>query len=238
MDLYVLASSIMIGLSVYCLIVVSFIFHYGIQKTDWAANKKKRIFNTGLGAWVFWIILLSVLTISGFLKDFSSFPPRPGIMFIPFIAITFFVFTQTAKEMVEHIPSKWLVVAQSFRVIVEIALWLLFLDGTCPEQMTFEGYNFDILAGLTAPVVAYFCFVKNKWSKSVAILWNIVSLSLLTTIVTISFLSMPHQFRTFMNEPANTMITEFPIVYLPVILVFAAYTLHIFSLRQLLSSSK
>jgi hypothetical protein len=41
-----------------------------------------------------------------------------------------------------------------------------------------------------------------------------------------------------MNEPANTIVAVFPISWLPGLLVPLAYTLHIFSLKQLLGSSK
>jgi hypothetical protein len=38
-----------------------------------------------------------------------------------------------------------------------------------------------------------------------------------------------------MNEPANTLVAGFPYIVLPGILVPIAYSMHIFSLRQLLS---
>jgi hypothetical protein len=41
-----------------------------------------------------------------------------------------------------------------------------------------------------------------------------------------------------MNEPANTLVAQFPFILLPGVLVPLAYTLHIFSLRQLMSRQK
>ncbi|MCP4439933.1 MAG: hypothetical protein GY810_13390 [Aureispira sp.] len=237
MNLYTLASALMLGLSVYCLVVVLFSLNYGISKTDWESSKKKSVFNKISIGIAIWVLIASAIGLTGFFKDFSGLPPRQAFIFIPFILVLLLTFTKTTKEIIAKIPPTWLIGTQSFRVVVEIALWLLFLDGTCPEQMTFEGYNFDILAGLTAPIIVYFCFIKKAWPKSIAILWNIVSLGLLTTIVTIAVLSMPTEFRVFLNEPANTMVADFPIVYLPTILVFTAYTFHLFSLQQLLSSS-
>ena len=43
-------------------------------------------------------------------------------------------------------------------------------------------------------------------------------------------------FRYFINEPANTIVTEFPIIWLPGFLVPLAYGLHFLSLRQLLNA--
>ena len=58
-------------------------------------------------------------------------------------------------------------------------------------------------------------------------------LLLLLNILAIAALSMPTPLRQFMNEPANTIIGEFSFIYLPGVLVVIAYSLHIFSLRQL-----
>jgi hypothetical protein len=37
-----------------------------------------------------------------------------------------------------------------------------------------------------------------------------------------------------MNEPANTIVAQFPFIYLPGVLVVLAFVFHVFSLRQLL----
>jgi hypothetical protein len=55
---------------------------------------------------------------------------------------------------------------------------------------------------------------------------------LLINIVTISALSMPGPLRAFHNEPDSSLLTRFPFIYLPGLLVPLAYTLHIFSLWQ------
>jgi hypothetical protein len=61
---------------------------------------------------------------------------------------------------------------------------------------------------------------------------------LLLNILVIAVLSMPTPFRYFQNEPANTLVAKFPFVLLPGILVPIAYTMHIFSLRQLLARER
>lgn len=66
------------------------------------------------------------------------------------------------KHFLEAAPPAWLVGFQAFRMVMELILWLLYKGGAIPVQMTPEGLNFDVLAGLTAPAVAYFCFVKKS----------------------------------------------------------------------------
>jgi len=72
-------------------------------------------------------------------------------------------------------------------------------------------------------------------NRKVMIAYNFIGLALLLNIVTIAVLSVPSPFRVFMNEPANTIVTYFPIVLLPAFLVPLAYTLHFLSLKKLLS---
>ena len=100
--------------------------------------------------------------------------------------------------------------------------------------MTFEGRNFDILVGLTAPVIG-FLYVKDKVKfRRIALLWNFAGMALIINILVIAILSFPTKFRYFMNEPSNTFVTEFPGVLLPGLLVMIAYTMHYFSIKQLM----
>jgi hypothetical protein len=116
---------------------------------------------------------------------------------------------------------------------MELILWALFLAYVIPVQMTFEGLNFDVLVGLTAPVVAYMCFKKKKWPVSVAIFWNFFGLALLATIVTIAILSAPTPFRQFMTDPAPTFIASVPYIWLPGFVVPVALYGHVMSIKQL-----
>lgn len=182
-----------------------------------------------------WVAVASGLALSGVLS-FSPMPPSMGIVLIvPLVVLLPVVLRVVPKSVLAATPAHWLVAVQSFRIGVEVLLWGLHTLDLIPVQMSFEGRNWDILVGLTAPVVAYFCFIKQSWSPRIAIAWNIVGLALLLNIVAIAVLSMPLPFRVFMNEPANTIVAQFPFVLLPAVLVPMAYTMHILSLRQLLS---
>ena len=209
-----------------------------LKKSLIAANftesKKKRIFNGTLISLIGWAIATFILSWSGFLSDFSTFPPKMTIVLvIPLITIIWTVRTQEMNEILLHTPPESIIWIQSFRIVVEILLWRLYVDNLAPIQMTFEGYNFDILSGLTAIVVA-FLITRNKISAQLVIAWNFVCLALLLNIVTIAILSLPTPFRVFMNEPANTIVATFPTVWLPALLVPLAYGLHFLSLRQYL----
>lgn len=177
-----------------------------------------------------WAALLAVGSLSGFTSNFVLFPANAApVILIPLITILLVVFSGKMAHLLQFIPEKALVNLQVFRVFVEVLLWALFIQGLVPEQMTFEGRNFDVLSGLTAPLVAWGLVGKKKWM----VVWHVLCLGLLINIVGTALLSMPTPFRIFPQEPANTIVLDFPFILLPGFLVPLAYGLHFLALRQL-----
>ena len=208
-------------------------FKIALPATSLSDSQQRKFLNTFLGVLIIWGLIVSAVSIAGVMGNFSIFPFNFGpFLLLPLIAILLFTFSRTLKEVLPHIHPARIIRLQVFRVFVEILLWFLFLDNVLPIQMTFEGRNFDVLSGLTAPVIAFLAF-KNKISKSAIIIWNLACLGLLINIVSVAILSMPTPFRYFMNEPANTIVAEFPISWLPTFLVPLAYMLSFISIRQL-----
>jgi len=193
----------------------------------------KSIFRRAAVLIVAWIILLGVLSLRGFFSNFSVLPPRLIFALLPpLFGVVLFVRSRAGKQFLQHVQPQWLIYLQSFRILVEIGLWLFVRDGLLPVQLSFEGRNFDILTGVFAFPVGYFCFVKRSWPPTVALLYNIAGLAMLVNAVTISALSMPTPGRVFHNAPDSSLLTGFPLIYLPGVLIPLAYTLHILSLRQ------
>ena len=234
------------NLKAYVLIQIGFglvtaIFYYlllielkkGLAKTSITLDRQKKIFSGTIIGLVVWIFFVSIWSLTGMMADFSLFPFNfMPILAIPLVTILIITYSKIFKEIIIHIPQQNLIRLQSFRIFVEILLWALYVINLAPVQMTFEGRNFDILAGLSAIIVAYL-ISKGSISKSGIAIWNIVCLGLLINIIVIAILSLPTPFRIFMNEPTNTVVTEFPISFLPGLLVPLAYGLHFFSLRKL-----
>lgn len=233
MNYHLIAQVGFVVLTVVCLTVIYFVLKEGMR--DFIEERRKGILQKyvlGVGVW---LIILSVASLSGFSNDFSSMPPRPFFFIvIPAIVLVFISKSKTTAEILSEIPPARLLQLQCFRIPVELLLWCLFLGHVIPIQMTFEGYNWDILVGITGPIMAILCFGNNRIRKPLAIIWNIGGLILLANIVTIAVLSMPTPLRMFMNEPVNTEVAMFPVIFLPTILVPMAYYLHILSIKQLL----
>jgi uncharacterized membrane protein len=159
-------------------------------------------------------------------------PPRMIIVILPpLITAILLLFSKSFSEILNQIPQTWLITIQSFRIAMEIILLMLFFENIIPKQMTFEGLNFDILAGVSALVVGHFVS-RNTMPNKLILVWNVVCLLLLANIVSIALLSAPLPFRVFTNEPANTVIAYFPFVWLPGFVVPVAYAMHFFSIKK------
>jgi hypothetical protein len=202
----------------------------GVTLTSWADDRKRTVKRRYLVAVIGWGVFLLAVSATGFFTNFDTFPPRLAIvLFVPLVVIILAVRSAATKELLQVVPARNLIRLQVFRVFVELLIWAAFVLDQLPIQMTFEGRNFDVLSGLFAPVVAYW-LVNNRTAMY---LYNYLSLALLINIVTIAILSTPVPFRVFMNEPANLLVTKFPFIMLPGMLVPLAYGLHFLSLRQL-----
>jgi hypothetical protein len=204
-----------------------------INLTEWPSSRKTKYTSLFLAGLIVWTLFVSIQSMSGRMGNFAIFPLNMlPILAIPMITILAFAFYTSGKEILLHMPAGKIIRLQSFRFFVELLLWALYLENQAPVQMTFEGRNWDVLSGISAPIIA-FLITKKKISKTGLVIWNLACLGLLVNILTVAILSMPTPQRIFMNGPANTIVTQFPVSWLPGLLVPLAYGLHFLSLRQL-----
>lgn len=231
MDVRTVPAILMTLLSVACMVVIMRGLQLALRRTGWGQAEQKNIFNKTLVTITLWAGLVGLLAWKGVFSNFSKMPPGPVLtVLLPLPVVIAVAFSKKGSQLIKAVPPYWLVGMQSFRILVEILLWRTFLLNLIPIQMTFEGYNFDGLSGVLA--IAFALILRKKWSSFFALVYNIIGIGLLINILVIAVLSMPTPFRYFMNEPPNTLIAEFPFIYLPAVLVVIAYSLHIFSLRQ------
>jgi hypothetical protein len=195
-----------------------------------AANFSK----TTLIVMLIWLVIQAVIGLSGFYTVTNTVPPRFLLLVLPpIIAIILLFATTSGRKFIDGLDIKTLTILHIVRIPVEIVLFWLFLNKTVPQLMTFEGRNFDILSGLTAPIIYYFGFVKNQLSKSVILIWNVICLGLLINIVVIAVLSAPFPFQQFSFEQPNIAVLHFPFNWLPCFIVQAVLLSHLASIRKL-----
>lgn len=187
---------------------------------------------------VAWLALAAGLAGAGLLSRYDMAPPRVALLPLAFLASMLLLSrTGTFARLLGGAPREWPIALQSFRLPVELLLWVLFQEGRIPERMTFGGWNLDILVGLSAPVVAWAVW-RGRMSKPAVAAWNVAGLGLLANIVVIALRSAPGPLNAGWGGVPNTAIAEVPFVWLPAFLVPLAVFGHVASLRQLRASMR
>jgi hypothetical protein len=187
----------------------------------------------GLVVVALWLGVAGLLASSGIIAELSRMPPPFALMMAGYFAsTTALAFSPLGTQLVERAPLAWLVGYQAFRLPLEIFLHASYERGLIPIQMTWSGMNFDVLTGVSALALAALA-ARGRAPRALILAWNLLGLALLGIIVTVAFLSAPTPLRVFMNEPANTVVAEFPYVWLPTFLVQAALFGHVLVFRWL-----
>lgn len=196
-----------------------------------AANSSRIVLLLLLG----WLLLHGVISVSGFYTVTNNMPPRLALAVTPmFIGIALLFITANGKVFIDKLDAKTLTFLHVIRIPAELVLFGLFLEGKIPELMTFEGRNFDIIAGITAPFVWYFGFVKNKLSPKIILIWNFICLGLLLNIVINAILSAPFPIQQFAFDQPNIAVLYFPFVWLPGCVVPLVFLSHLVVIRRLI----
>lgn len=211
------------------------LFIWTIRNSNSETTQKKAIpIFIGL---TIWLITQTVLTFKNLYNtDTNSFPPKIILVgILPIFSTVILLFaTSKGRQFIDSLPLKNLTYLNIVRIPVELVLFWLFLHKAIPKLMTFEGRNFDILAGLMAPFIAYFGLTKQKIGRKAILIWNFVCLGLLTNIVINALFSAPSPIQKFAFEQPNIAILNFPFSWLPTFIVPIVLFGHLASIRQLL----
>ena len=154
----------------------------------------------------------------------------PAILFIILLLTT-----KSGRRFTDSIDLKKLTLVHIVRVPVEITLFMLSTHKLIPELMTFAGRNFDILSGITAPIVYFVCFKNSQLkNRKLLLIWNFICLGLLLNIVINALLSAPFPFQQFAFDQPNIAILYFPFTWLPCFIVMIVLYGHLAVIRQLI----
>lgn len=184
-----------------------------------------------------WLVLQAALALSNvYSADPEAFPPAIVLFgLLPAIlAVALAFLLPGARSFIDDLPAARLTYLHVVRVPVEIVLWWLFLQGAVPELMTFEGRNFDIVAGITAPFIAFFGLTKGRLGKRVILTWHIACLGLLLNVVVHAVLSAPSPLQQMAFDQPNIAVLYFPFSWLPTFIVPIVLFAHLASIRQLM----
>jgi hypothetical protein len=181
-----------------------------------------------------WMMIQLFIGLTDFYLDETSLPPRFALLIVPpMICIIMLFATKKGKAFIDSLDTKQLTLLHTVRIPVEIALYYLFMAKVIPQEMTFEGRNFDIVAGFTAPIIYYFGHVKKYIPTAMLIAWNVICLGLLLNIVVVAILSVNTPFQQFGFSHPNIAIAHFPFNWLASVIVPLVLLAHLASLRKL-----
>jgi len=185
---------------------------------------------------IIWLALQAFIALSGFYIITDTIPPRFLLLVLPpFLVITGLFASSKGRKFMDDLNLKTLILLHTIRIPVKIVLFFLFTYKTVPELMTFEGRNFDILSGITAPVIFYFAFIRQQLNRQILLIWNFICLGLLVNIVTNAILSAPFPFQQFAFDQPNIAVLYFPYIWLPCCVVPLVLLSHLAAIRQLLN---
>ncbi|WP_298140299.1 hypothetical protein [Flavobacterium sp.] len=215
--------------------IVTLLLFYWVIKNSNSENvrKKSRIILLGLTIWLLIQGILSLKNVYSF--NINSMPPKIILFGIaPTILTLLLLFlSKKGRIFIDSLEVAKLTLINTVRIPVEIILYLLFINSVIPKLMTFEGRNFDLLAGISAPII-YYGLRKSKLNSKVILIWNFVSLGLLLNIVINALFSAPSPFQKFAFDQPNIAILHFPFSFLPTFIVPVVLFGHLISIRKLI----
>jgi hypothetical protein len=206
-----------------------------ILKVSKNAEQQPKWHRLFLGGSLFWLGLQAFLSFRGiYAEQLNAIPPRIAVFGLipPLVLIGALFLLPSGKRFIDSLPLPSLTMLHVIRIPVELVLYGLFLAGTIPELMTFAGRNFDILAGLTAPLIVYLGW-RPTLRRNLLLGWNVLSLALLLNIVIHALLAAPFPLQQMAFDQPNIAVLYFPFSWLPTYVVPVVLFCHLAALRKL-----
>ncbi len=183
-----------------------------------------------------WFGVVFALERAGVLSKLEELPPKIPLLAFGAIGLALVISrVSVVKQALAVMPAWWPVALQTFRAPLELALYSLFVVGLLPQQMTFEGRNFDVLVGVTAPVMAFLIATKRapRWLQWA---WQLGSVALLVNVVSIAITSAPGPLHLDWVGAPLTIVAQWPYALLPAFMVPVAALGHVLAISKLVRS--
>lgn len=188
-------------------------------------GRNKRI----LGVLALWTAGVGWLANGGFFENTNAVPPRILFLLLPLVALVIFLYRQID---VEKINLPLLIGVHVVRIPVELTLHELYLRGKLPVIMTYEGWNFDIVVGISAVLLLIY-WLWRRPNPTLLRWWNYFGLVMLSIIVITAILSAPGPLQQLAFDQPNVAILSYPFTLLPGVVVPLVALSHLLSLSAL-----
>lgn len=179
-----------------------------------------------------WMAVTGGLAALGLLRVFTPVPRIMPLMAVGLVLTLWLALGRVGARLAHATPLWVLIAFQLFRLPVE---WLLYLgasEGVVPELMTWDGRNLDVIVPMVAGPLALLA-MGERLPRWLAGLFGAGGLLLVLNVAVHGALALPGPLQVFDGPPANTWITGWPFIWLPMLLVPAAIAGQILVLRRL-----
>jgi hypothetical protein len=176
-----------------------------------------------------------MLAASGVYTNAQAFPPPQLLLLAPVLIVLLgTVLLPQGRAWLRGLSLFALTAVHALRLPVELVLHDAYEAGLVPQDMTYSGFNFDILSGITAVLLLVWMRSARTPNRTVLVVWNLVCLALLFVVVGTAVLSIPSSIQRLNFEQPNLLVTSTPWVLLPAVLVPTVLFAHVAALVQLL----
>ena len=206
---------------------VALLFVYGVARVR--GGRAAAVAAVGVAAWM---ALFLAIADSGVLLRTDLRPPPFFGMVIAIFGAAFALARSRLGAALAELPLWALVGIHGFRLPLELAMHDGAADGIVPTALTFGGYNFDIVTGATAIVVAGLA-AAGRAPRRLLLAWNLLGTALLAVIAVIAIATAP-AIRALGDDQVNTWVATVPYVWVPTVLVVSALAGHLIVFRRLL----
>lgn len=226
------------ALLVFIVLGLAFAFRVAAVRSGKAAKYAATISRRTIAFFIAWTIYLFIAVEAGAFKELKSPPSIVLFAILPAFAVIVIVnIARDTRFLFHHTPVVWILYLQGFRVLVELLIHGVYRKGLGPVEATFEGYNFDIVAGATAVLMAW-AYARKKVSNKMVIAWNILGLLLLVNIVTIfNTMILKPQLWGYAETPIHPDFATMPYLLIAGVFMPIAVFLHVLCIRRCVRSA-
>lgn len=187
-----------------------------------------------------WMLLTGTLAATGVLSRLDLRPPPAALLIAGVLALAIGVgLSPIGRALAAAVPLTTLVELQVFRLPLEGVMHRAGEIGIMPPELSYGGYNFDIVTGGLALALGLALQEGVRVPRAVIWAWNLWGLWCLAVIAAIAVATSP-MVRAFGDDPrhVNTWVLHLPYVWLPAVLVMVALAGHVVLTRKLLTTAE
>ncbi|QOD61602.1 hypothetical protein H9I45_03895 [Polaribacter haliotis] len=206
-------------------IYISISFILATIYTIFAFIKSNHLKKTTLPILIIWSLFISVLAFFGF-YHYKAGDKISTFIFVLLPAAIFITYLIRNKTFYQNRDFRWSTAVHFVRLPIELLLFQLAIREWLPMEMTYKGWNFDIIPGVTS-IILVIWMQYGTVNKKLLLGWNVLGLIFILFILTNGFLSQELIYKNFNYSVPNRGIAYFPMILLAGIIVPIVIYTHI-----------